>query len=243
MAEATIKLQAVKETDDLSKFVTTVLPADLRDTLRQVSAFEIEQQRAFGNYPSAIIVDGRQQSIESANRRVQALFADSRMLQQALTEAFAMLRQLTRIQTGRARREFFLYVNDSPVGNEGAIAAVASRMTNRDNAVVYGPVVPYGRKLYWNPAGGQEGALRSRTVKKTRGEYRTFGGEKIKVKVAYREPMHRIVERALKRKYGRVLTIKEAWLSTQAFRAFGGDASGPGLMIRYKSGRRARGSL
>lgn len=238
--EATIRLAPVKETKDLVKFMAEVPPADLRAALRQISAFEIEQQRAAGNTPSAIIVDGTRKSIAEAMRRVVALFGDTSQIAAAVHEAFRLLRDLTRQKSGTARGSYRLLLNDHAVGDEGATDRVVPRMTNRDNVEIIGPLTAYGRKLYWNPRRGGD-APRSRIMRKQRGTYReglTKG--KVKVYVRYREPMHATVVRLLSRKY-RALTIREAWINTPLFAGVGSDSAAPAIMIRFKAGRAVRG--
>lgn len=218
--------------------MATVPPADLRATLRQVSAFEIAEQIRAGNKPSAIIVDGTRKSIDDAMRRVVALFGDTSQIAAALHEAFHLLRLLTRVRTGRARGAYRLLLNDRAAGDEASADRTASRMTSRDNATILGPLTAYGRKLYWNPAGGKD-APKTRKRKKVRGEYRTLGGARIKVLVSTRDPIHVTVARILSRKY-RALTIKEVWIDTPVFAGVGRDSAAPGLMIRFKAGRAAR---
>jgi hypothetical protein len=70
------------------------------------------------------------------------------------------LLRVTRIQSPPknniiARQNFWLYLNGVPLGKlPGALAGLtASRLDYKSVLRVVGPLVPYGRKSYWNPVG------------------------------------------------------------------------------------------
>jgi hypothetical protein len=54
-----------------------------------------------------------------------------------------------------ARKNFWLYVDGKPLGLlPGALASLtSSSLTYKSVVRIVGPLVPYGRKLFWNPIG------------------------------------------------------------------------------------------
>lgn len=228
MDNYTVRLREVPTTKDLQKFMVTVPPQDLVDTLRQVAVHEIAQEATQGSKPSAIIVDGTTQGVIFAQRRIQAIYGDAGELAAAMHEAFDLMRRLTRFKTGRARASYRLVLNGHVVGDESAVDRVAVRMTSRDSAVIVGPLTIYGRKLYWNPITTGP-RLRQKKYKRrdrsTRGRGATFT-----------EPIGMAAARLVRRKY-RTLTVREVWVATSIFAGIGADNRAPGVMVRYKAGR------
>jgi len=147
----------------LDAYVLKVLPQDLLAVLRGVAQQELDGQITAGNMPSQILVDGRsvgRRQIYQATRSVSLRFADTRMLMDATREAFNTLLRVTRIQSPPknsivARQNFWLYFNGSPVGlMPMAISKIRPEDLNADSVLrVVGPLVNYGRKLYWRPIG------------------------------------------------------------------------------------------
>lgn len=147
----------------LETYVLKVLPQDILSVLRQTAKQEIVAQVDLGNPPSQILVDGRavgSRGIDEATKRIQIRFADARMLVDATRQVWAALVRVTRIESPPkngvvARKHFYLYLNGKPVGlMPGAFSTLnQSQLNDRSVLRVVGPLVPYGRKLYWNPIG------------------------------------------------------------------------------------------
>ena len=147
----------------LDTYVLKVLPEDLLDVLRTVAQNELDGQITSGNVPSQILVDGRsvgRRQIAEATRSVSLRFGDTRMLIDATRDAYNALYRVTRIQSPPkngvvARQNFWLYLNGAPVGlMPGALSKVKPEQLNIKSVLrVVGPLVPYGRKLYWRPIG------------------------------------------------------------------------------------------
>lgn len=150
-------------TSRLDTYVLKALPEDLLTVLRGVAMDELSGQVTAGNLPSQILVDGRsvaQREILSATRSVSMRFADVTTMLSAIREAYALLQRVTRIQSPPqneivARQHFWLYKNGAPVGRlPGAFAKVSPQNVNYKTVLrVVGPLVNYGRKLYWSPIG------------------------------------------------------------------------------------------
>jgi hypothetical protein len=147
----------------LDTYVLEVLPKDLLTVLRGVALQELDEQVTAGNLPSQILVDGRsvaKRSIPEAVRSVSLRFADVSMLIDAINDAYRLLVRATRLQAPPknaivARQNFWLYVDGVPAGKmPGALARLkVENLTYKSVLRVVGPLVNYGRKLYWNPIG------------------------------------------------------------------------------------------
>jgi hypothetical protein len=148
----------------LEKYILQVLPEDISAVIRAVAIEELNAQVALGNNPSQITVDNvsiQRHGIDRAKRRVRMFFQDTAMLIKAVSEIYNLLQQITRIQTPAknsivARRNFYLWLNGV---NLGLMPQALSKLglpgllTPESVVRVVGPLVPYGRKLFWNPVG------------------------------------------------------------------------------------------
>ncbi len=153
----------IPDSVSLETYVLKVLPQDILHVLRQTAKQELAEQVSINNPPSQILVDGKavaDRGIDGAMKRVQIRFADTRMLLSAVRDVWAALVRVTRVQSPPqnsvvARRHFHLYVNGKPAGLlPGALSTINTANINMDTVLrVVGPLVPYGRKLYWNPIG------------------------------------------------------------------------------------------
>lgn len=161
-----------KITGSIDTYILKVLPQDLLTVLRGVAFDELDQQITGGNTPSQIIVDGRpvgRRGIIEAERSVSMRFADTRTLLSAIKDIYNALVRVTRIQAPPknsivARQNFFLYLNGS---NLGQLPTALSKLTegsldSKSVLRVVGPLVNYGRKMYWNPIGRSNGAMEFR---------------------------------------------------------------------------------
>jgi hypothetical protein len=148
----------------IERYILTVLPENIQSVIRAVALYEITQQERIGNPPSQIIVDNMpisKRGIDTAKRRVVARFQDVRNLLEAVKEIFQLLQRVTRLQMPPkdavvARQNFYLYLNRVNLGlMPGALAKISyPGVLTQDSVVrVVGPLVPYGRKLFWNPVG------------------------------------------------------------------------------------------
>lgn len=151
-------------TTTIERYILTVLPENIQSVIRTVALYEIIEQEKIGNPPSQIIVDNMpisRRGIDTAKRRVVARFQDVRTLLAAVREVYDLLQRITRLQTPAknavvARNNFYLFLNGV---NLGLMPAALSKLAfpgvlTQDSVVrVVGPLVPYGRKLFWNPVG------------------------------------------------------------------------------------------
>lgn len=147
----------------LDTYVLKVLPQDLLVVLRQVAQDELDGQVTAGNLPSQILVDGRsvgRRQIIEAKRSVSLRFADTKSLMAAVRDTYNTLQRVTRVQSPPknsivARQNFHLYLDGKPVG---LMPAALMKIKEADLTIksvlrIVGPLVNYGRKVYWMPIG------------------------------------------------------------------------------------------
>lgn len=148
----------------LEKFILTVLPEDIMSVIRAVALEQLKEQVSINNPPSQIIVDGtamQRHGIDRARRSVKMRFQDTGNLLKAVDEIYKLLQQVTRMQNPPknsivARNTFALWLNGV---NLGLMPQALSKITypgvlTQDSVVrIVGPLVNYGRKLFWNPVG------------------------------------------------------------------------------------------
>lgn len=150
-------------TSRLDTYILKALPEDLLTVLRGVALDELDGQVTTGNLPSQILVDGRSVSkrgIMEATRSISMRFADAQNVIDAVKEVYALLVRVTRIETPPsnnivARQHFWLYKDGAAVGRlPGALSKLNAQNVDAKTVLrVVGPLVNYGRKLYWNPIG------------------------------------------------------------------------------------------
>lgn len=150
-------------TGTLEKYILEVTPKDILTVMRAVALQELDGQQAIGNKPSQIIVDNvsvGKRGINEAKRYIKMRFMDVEQLIRAATEAFRAVSTVTRIQMPArdsivARRNFHLFVGTKDCGLlPSAISYLSPATLDQDSIVrIVGPIVPYGRKLFWNPVG------------------------------------------------------------------------------------------
>lgn len=160
---STIQLPGGKIEGSVSTYVLRTLPQDILTVLRGVALQELNAQIGVGNPPTQILVDGRpvgRRNIIDATRSVSMRFMDTALLVAAAREAWTLLRKVTRRETPPkneiiARTHFYLWVNGK---NKGLMpmalnALNSSSLDEKTVLRIVGPLVPYGRKLFWNPIG------------------------------------------------------------------------------------------
>ena len=172
---------------NVERYVLQVLPLDLISTIRAVALKELwDQEKLHDNPASQVLVDNMPSSrrgIDRAMRRVVMRFADIRLIRQAVHEIYMLLQRITRLQSPAknsiiARQHFHLFVG---MRDYGLMPMALSKLTERiftqdgpDTVVrVVGPLVPYGRKLFWNPVGASNKmSVRRYKSKRAVGGYR-----------------------------------------------------------------------
>ena len=215
----------VTVTDDLEKIIIQVSQDDIQRVLRSVAATAITEQLKLGNPLSNLVIDGSgAKSIDTAQRLIQAYFTDRETLRKAVYEAWSITQRLTRIDTGRAQSSYQLWFDNSPIGNApSACDAYIEKMdTGKDFFRIVGPLVPYGRKLYWNPA------TNGKKQKYTKRKIAKVGNTVFKV-VRTKGIMSQVADQ-LKRKY-KGLAIADSWVTTAALP---GDGRTPALYLGFK---------
>lgn len=146
------------------RYVLEVLPQDISAVIRAIALDELKAQLSIDNRPSQILVDGiamQRHGIDRAVRQVKIRFQDTRAMVEAVKDIYDLLQQVVRIQNPAkdsivARKNFYLWLNGV---NLGIMPAALSKIAypgvlTQDSIVrIVGPLVPYGRKLFWNPVG------------------------------------------------------------------------------------------
>jgi hypothetical protein len=106
-------------------------------------------------------------------------FADVSLMLNAIEEVYNLLVRVTRIQTPPknrivARQNFHLWVNGKPMGLMPAALSRLSKGRLDTNSVlrIVGPLVNYGRKLYWRPIGRSSNSMSFTQVTGTTGKSR-----------------------------------------------------------------------
>jgi hypothetical protein len=218
-----VTVQTMRERINIEGF------ADIPREIRIRFTAELDEQARLGQKATVVLVDnGSTQRLVNVKRRARAFYTDTARIAEAATLAWDMLERLTRVKTGRARASYKLYVRGRLFGGREDIDRAAKTMTDRDLMFIAGPTVPYGRKLYWRPAGRQRTINRTRT---TRFRVGFKGSRQIKIKLRslYVEPMHRTVQRVLRRRYPDVYS-REKWIDL-------GGISWPSLSIGLRVNR------
>jgi len=215
------RYEQVKETKDMVKFVHETLPKDVRTTIKNIFAIEVEGQARLGQKPQSMLIDGKRNQLDNVQRKAQAIFSDPVRVMRALEHAWDQLIKRTRYlnpvdywpwppkkEPGTARKSYALYLNGKPVGERGDIQRVVEGMGPQDRISIVGPGVAYGRKMYWRPAG------KARKIKKKRGHFDPREGTK--VHGTYDEPIHRYVMRLIQRQF-RDLYVADNWVELRHF--------------------------
>jgi hypothetical protein len=211
----------------LEKYILQVLPKDITAAIRAVAMTELNEQVALDNKPSQIIVDNlpaSKRSIERACRSVKLRFQDSTAIVAAVNEAYQLLQQITRIQRPPknnlvARTQFFLWLNGVNLGQMPAALVKISMpgMLTPDSIVrIVGPLVPYGRKLFWNPVGAS-----------TKMSFRRVNSQKSKLGVRFL-PMRGASKLTPQFKPWSPRTLRRKAANTDALKAMMSGATPPG---------------
>lgn len=213
-------------TERLDKIVIEVGLDDLIQTLRYVGATAIQEQRTLGNPPTNILVDGRGNApIDGATKRIQAFFADKEQIRLAVYDAWKQIQGLTRVATGLASLSYELWYNEQPVGRTpAAVETYLDRFNpQKDYFRIVGPVLVYGRKIYWRPKGapGKRPRVSKRVALRT--------GSAV-FKVVRNRGIMNLVEESMRRRY-RSIAIAEDWVNTNALPK---DGRTPALWIGFK---------
>lgn len=152
MDTITLPVRTVKSTDRLDKMIAEVAPEDLRFAIAAVFVQELEKQKALGNEPSNILVDGSGiKQLADVRRNARAYFANRESIRKAAEDALRTVALLVRYKTGKARSSLQIWINSTHVNS--VAEAVARMKKPEDRVFIVGPTVEYGRKLYWNPVG------------------------------------------------------------------------------------------
>lgn len=222
-----ITLRSQTTTQRLDKIIYEVVEEDLQTVLRLVAAEAIDEQRLLGNPPTSLVVDNSgYKSITTAEKRVQAFFGNVEDLRLAVREAWQLIQDRTRVASGAARSSYQVWFKEQRIGSSPG--AIEPYLQNFNPATDYfrivGPVLVYGRKVYWNPLGAP------RFTKRT-----AFKAPGVSVKLVKIRGIMNQVEQIIKRRY-RGLAITEDWVVTSALPK---DGRTPGMWFGF----RRRGTL
>lgn len=212
----------ITTTENLDKIIIEVLAEDVSRAIREISASEIIAQVALGNRPTSLLVDNRgNRPITDANLRVQAFFADTTQIREAVYATYAKIQDLTRVASGAARGSYQIWFKEQNIGSQpGAIEPYLLKFDpTTDYFRIVGPVLVYGRKIYWNPLGKPK-------FTKIPG----FRSKGLLVKLVRIRGLMNQVEQSMRRKY-RSIAIAEDWVVTTALPK---DGRTPAIWIGFK---------
>ena len=155
-----------------------ILAQDVSDAVLQVADCELAAQERDGNDATNLFLNnrpvtqfqrGRLSSAKQYVFRARMLFGQTTQIVDAALEAMQLLRTLTRIKSGRAVQAYHIFLgNTANTSNPGrdmgvgisGIIGLRDLVTENSMISIIGPNTIYGRKLYWNPAGGKTLAKR-----------------------------------------------------------------------------------
>ncbi len=150
----------------------------LSDMVQRIAATEVNKEIRRGNPPQNFIVDNQDaKPFNQAGFRILTLFADSRVVAQATHALVRELQKRTIVgKTGAAKASYQIWSAkgkrdtgkmEIPNANSASIdqleALYNTLPAGGDNRlIVVGPLVKYGRVLYWRPKGYEKLAGRAR---------------------------------------------------------------------------------
>lgn len=162
-----------------------ILYQDVSDAVLQVADCELKAQESIDNDATNIFINnrpvnnfqrGRFSSSKQYVFRARMLFGATSQLVDAALEVMQLLRTLTRIRSGAAVQSYHIFLGntantsnpgrDMGRGISGLIGdnGLRDQVTENSMISIIGPNTIYGRKLYWNPAGGKTIAKRLPTA-------------------------------------------------------------------------------
>lgn len=218
----------------------------LSETIQKIAAHEILAEKAKGNPPNNLIVDNRDSKpFNQAKFRVVALFSDPKLIAIGASEVLRQLRSVTKRLTGRAQSSFEIWtvsntkdpgkkIMNASAANHSTLLAIAESLPPGGRIVVVGPLVEYGRKLYWSPKFARKA---SGTRARYSAGYDTGSGKLVKVRTGDRDTnMRDLVIGRVRSKY-RSLSIIGRWVISDMVN---GDNRWPGIAIGLKSKGKVR---
>lgn len=230
MVTGSIRLEELSHKYDpklrLDKTVLAVaLLEDLPHAVRQVAVQATREQIRMGNNPTNILVDNRgNRPVTEAKFRVQVFFSDREKLYNALVDTWDKVQKLTPVKSGRAIGSYQLWFKRASIGPMPGALSQAKRLIStmnpaKDGFHIVGPVLVYGRKVYWNPKGKQ----RFRKTVKLRLKTSVFKTVRI------RGIMDQ-VEQSIRRKW-KQFAIAEDWVITKSLPK---DGRTPAIYVGFK---------
>lgn len=201
----------------------SLIGLDISDAIVQTMACELREQESLNNKPTNLIINNGRGSQKVRNNfrlvssrpqlgdtgtlvfKASAYFGRAEEMIKAASDAYVLLRSLTRKRSGLAVGNYAFYVgeagNDSPgryigKGIAGAGALKGEEINSATSLTIIGPLTTYGRKLYWNPAGGKKVTKR---FPGTRNASRKLG---VRIKGGFigTETIHTDVKKRMRRK-------------------------------------------
>ena len=217
-----VELRSFTTTESIEKLVFEVGFEDLHLMLRAIAGNAIGNEIAAGNLPTSLLVDGAGgRDPNTAQKRIQAFFTNFDDLRDAVHQAWDKIQSLTRYRSGRARAAYQVWYKETPIGNSpGVVDSYANKFNPAtDYFRIVGPVLIYGRKIYWNPTGKPKF---SKSV--------ALRAPGITIKLVRIKGVMRLAEESMRRKF-RNLAITEDWVVTSALPT---DGRTPGMWLGFK---------
>jgi len=225
---------------------TAIIPdaSFLGETVQKIAANEIMREIKNGNNPQNIIVDNRDSKpFNEADFRVTALFSDSKVIAIAAYEVLRTLKKLTRVDTTLARSSYEVWtvkgINDPGTRvyknanfvSRSSFEKLAEGLPPNGRIVIAGPMVDYGRKLYWNPKSSRKLKGRARY----HAAYEESTGKFLRTRLGTRDTsMKDLLLGRVKRKYPGALIIGR-WVKGKSVGQHKNGNRWPGIAIGLKS--------
>jgi len=216
----------------------------LSETIQFIAANEINNQIRLDNPPQNIIVDNSGvKPITQADYRVTALFSDPKIVAMAAFHVMKELQKLTRKLTGAARGSYQVWtvsdvkdngkkvLNAATAASPSTLEKIAATLPVGGRIVIVGPLVDYGRKLYWRPATRNPNFnYKGRVSYKP--AYDTETGKIFRFKGSRSTNMRDLVLGRVRRRFPGTVIISR-WVKTN--NTVNGDNRWPGIAIGLKS--------
>lgn len=227
------------------QFVTAIPDISMLGyTIQKIAASEIKEEIRQDNPPQNIVVDNQDSKpFTKAKFRITTYFANTDDMAKAALTVIQELKKVTPVLTGKAQNSFYIYTSKTfkdggtlvYKGTPGltTLKNIAATIKGKQGRlIVAGPMVDYGRKLYWRPRSTRK--LKGRVTKVPAYD---AGSGKTSNLTGRRDTNMRdlVVGRARRKNKGVVIVGR--WIRGKIVN---GDSRWPGIAIGLKSKGRLR---
>jgi len=227
---------------------------DMGEAVRLVTIREATiQAKKFDNPFSKMIVDSKPgKKFKDAQYRIVTTFLDVEEMAKAAQAVARELYKVTRKKTGKGRKSIEVWTidhfdtakdggrwkaNNAPNKSINFYIKIAENLKPGGAIVIAGPMVDYGRKLYWKPDGvGGAGQPKNTITTKIFG-YKDSDGNQVNVRKRRTKNEHDIVVGRMKRKF-RGAYVTGRWVRSRSVGSSKAPDRWPGIAIGNPANRR-----